>query len=166
MANLSLQGYTNSGTRGSGITYAFLLANATADWTSTVQSFYTTILTGTAGGTSTTTRQRWYDDGGIQLGGTSAMSGTSPGAGITLVSGQLSCSGVVSIGTTTPNSSAILQTDSTTKGFLPPRMTGAQANAISTPAEGLMVYITNNITAPFLVKGWWGYNGASWTQIG
>jgi hypothetical protein len=73
--------------------------------------------------------------------------------------------GVVTIGTTTPNSSAILQTDSTTQGFLPPRMTGAQANAIATPAEGLMVYITNT-TAPFLFKGWWGYNGATWTQIG
>jgi len=74
--------------------------------------------------------------------------------------------GVVSIGTTTPNSSAILQTDSTTQGFLPPRMTGAQANAIATPAEGLMVYITDTITSPFLIKGWWGYNGATWTQIG
>jgi len=74
--------------------------------------------------------------------------------------------GVVSIGTTTPNSSAVLQVNSTTQGFLPPRMTGAQANVISSPAEGLMVYITDTITSPFLIKGWWGYNGATWTQIG
>jgi len=74
--------------------------------------------------------------------------------------------GNVGIGIATNNSSAKLQVDSTTQGFLPPRMTGAQANAIATPAEGLMVYITDTITAPFLVKGWWGYNGATWTQIG
>jgi hypothetical protein len=74
--------------------------------------------------------------------------------------------GGVSIGTTTPNSSAILQADSTTQGFLPPRMTGAQANAIVGPTEGLMVYIRDAITPPFSIKGWWGYNGATWTQIG
>ena len=39
-------------------------------------------------------------------------------------------------------SSAILQADSTTKGFLLPRMTTTQKNAISTPAAGLMVYDT------------------------
>ena len=72
----------------------------------------------------------------------------------------------ITIGTTAPNSSAKLQVDSTTQGFLPPRMTGAQANAIVTPAEGLMVYITDTTTIPFILKGWWGYNGATWTQIG
>lgn len=41
------------------------------------------------------------------------------------------------------NASAILQADSTTKGFLPPRMTTAQKNAIATPAAGLMVYDTD-----------------------
>ena len=74
--------------------------------------------------------------------------------------------GNVGIGIATNNSSAKLQVDSTTQGFLPPRMTGVQANAIATPAEGLMVYITDAITAPFLSKGWWGYNGATWTQLG
>jgi hypothetical protein len=38
--------------------------------------------------------------------------------------------------------SAILQADSTTKGFLPPRMTTTQKNAIASPAAGLMVYDT------------------------
>ena len=72
----------------------------------------------------------------------------------------------VNIGTTSPNSSAKLQVDSTTQGFLPPRMTGTQANAIATPAEGLMVYITSIYLPTFSVKGWWGYNGTTWTQIG
>ena len=44
------------------------------------------------------------------------------------------------IGTATPNSSAALEISSTTKGFLPPRMTMAQRDAI-TPVEGLIVYI-------------------------
>ena len=38
--------------------------------------------------------------------------------------------------------SAIVQCDSTTRGFLPPRMTDAQARAIATPADGLVVYNT------------------------
>lgn len=39
-----------------------------------------------------------------------------------------------------PHPSAILDAKSTSKGFLPPRMTQAQLNAISNPADGLMVY--------------------------
>jgi hypothetical protein len=46
------------------------------------------------------------------------------------------------IGGTTLNSSAVLQADSITKGFLPPRMTTAEKNAIGTPAAGLVVYDT------------------------
>jgi hypothetical protein len=46
------------------------------------------------------------------------------------------------INTTSVNASAILQSDSTTKGFLPPRMTTTQKNAIATPAAGLVVYDT------------------------
>jgi hypothetical protein len=37
----------------------------------------------------------------------------------------------------TAQASAILQADSTTKGFLPPRMTTTQKNAIATPASGI-----------------------------
>ncbi len=46
----------------------------------------------------------------------------------------------VGIGTTTPHPSAKLEIASTTQGFLPPRMTLAQRNAIATPAEGLMIF--------------------------
>jgi hypothetical protein len=38
--------------------------------------------------------------------------------------------------------SAIVQCDSTTRGFLPPRMTTTQKNAITSPASGLVVYDT------------------------
>jgi hypothetical protein len=51
--------------------------------------------------------------------------------------------GSVIIGATVVNAAAILQADSTTKGFLPPRMTTAQKNAISTPPAGLVVYDTD-----------------------
>jgi len=40
------------------------------------------------------------------------------------------------------SASALLQLDSTTTGFLPPRMTTAQKNAITSPATGLIVYDT------------------------
>jgi len=56
------------------------------------------------------------------------------------------------------NTSAILQADSTTKGFLMPRMTEAQILLIATPANGLMVYNTTQNTPCF-------YNGAAWQKI-
>ena len=46
----------------------------------------------------------------------------------------------VGVGTTNPDTSAALDVVSTTKGFLLPRMTEVQMNAIATPAEGLIVY--------------------------
>jgi len=46
------------------------------------------------------------------------------------------------LGTTTENTSALLNVSSTTQGFLPPRMTTTQKNAIGTPAAGLVVYDT------------------------
>jgi hypothetical protein len=52
--------------------------------------------------------------------------------------------------------SAILQADSTTKGFLPPRMTNAQRSNISSPAVGLMVYCTDAVEGLYINKstGW------------
>lgn len=48
----------------------------------------------------------------------------------------------VGINTNNPNASAALDIESTNKGILIPRMTTAQKTAISTPAEGLIVYDT------------------------
>ncbi|MEO7487307.1 MAG: tail fiber domain-containing protein [Ferruginibacter sp.] len=56
-----------------------------------------------------------------------------------------------------PNTSAILDVSSTSKGLLMPRMTSAQRNAIATPAEGLKVYDTDT-------KTFWFYNGTGWVQ--
>jgi len=62
-------------------------------------------------------------------------------------------------GTTTPDASASVDITSTTKGFLPPRMTTVQMNAISSPATGLMVYDTTT-------NQWMGYNGTAWVILG
>lgn len=65
--------------------------------------------------------------------------------------------GNVLIGTTSSAASAILQADSTTKGFLPPRMTTTEKNAIASPASGLVVYDSTLNVLNF-------YNGSSWTS--
>lgn len=57
-------------------------------------------------------------------------------------------------------SSAALEVASTTKGFLPPRMTNAQKNAIIDPAEGLIVYCTD--CNP---KTIYQYNGTNWIPL-
>ena len=59
-----------------------------------------------------------------------------------------------------PDESAILDVKSTTKGVLVPRMTVTQRIAISSPAEGLMVYQTDD------VKGFYYYDGSTWELIG
>lgn len=51
--------------------------------------------------------------------------------------------GQIGIGTTTPNSSALLEISSQTQGVLTPRMTTAQREAINSPAHGLLVFDTD-----------------------
>jgi hypothetical protein len=63
----------------------------------------------------------------------------------------------IGIGTITPNSSAALDVTSTTSGFLPPRMTQAQRNAITSPAAGLTVYDTTTNSN-------WFFNGTIWVN--
>jgi len=54
--------------------------------------------------------------------------------------------------------SALLDIRSTTRGFLPPRMTTTQKNAIASPAAGLVVYdsTTNKLCC---------YNGSTWNDL-
>jgi len=66
----------------------------------------------------------------------------------------------VSMGKTTAAvASALLEMESTTKGFLPPRMTTTQRDAIVTPATGLKIYNTTLGTTDT-------YDGASWQRFG
>ena len=68
--------------------------------------------------------------------------------------GKVSDSGI----STAQVASAVLEVSSTTKGFLPPRMTTTQKNAIATPAAGLVVYdsTTNKLAC---------YNGTTWNDL-
>lgn len=61
--------------------------------------------------------------------------------------------------TDTPDNSAILQVNSTVQGILPPRMTAAQRDAISSPAEGLIVYVTDLFQL-------WEYQNGAWAEVG
>jgi hypothetical protein len=56
------------------------------------------------------------------------------------------------------SASAQVGINSTTRGFLPPRMTTAQKNAISSPANGLIVYDTDLVRPCF-------FNGATWITL-
>ncbi len=67
--------------------------------------------------------------------------------------------GSVAIGANLPTSSAILELSSTTKGFLPPRLTTTQRNAIASSAAGLMIY--NSTVAKYQF-----YDGDSWEDLG
>ena len=63
----------------------------------------------------------------------------------------------VGIGTKTPDASAALEIQDTSRGILIPRMTMEQRNAIQNPAEGLMVYQTDS------TKGFWYWDGSIWS---
>ena len=64
-------------------------------------------------------------------------------------------SGSASLGATTANASAIFDITSTTKGFLPPRMTTTQRTGIVLPAAGLIVYDTDTNKS-------YTYDGTAW----
>ncbi|MFY7884502.1 MAG: hypothetical protein ACOVOV_06620, partial [Dolichospermum sp.] len=63
-----------------------------------------------------------------------------------------------SFGGTAIAASALLEVQSTTKGFLQPRMTNGQVLAIATPATGLQVYDTTNNKNLL-------YNGTLWQNV-
>ena len=54
-----------------------------------------------------------------------------------------------------PDASAVLDVKSTTKGFLAPRMTLAQRNAIAAPATGLIIYQTDGVTGFYFYNAGW-----------
>ena len=64
----------------------------------------------------------------------------------------------VGVNTTNPDPSAVLDVESTTSGFLPPRMTEIQMDDIFEPAEGLVIYCTDCDSRGLRV-----FDGSSWT---
>jgi hypothetical protein len=94
--------------------------------------------------------------------GTSTFPSTSSidGSGNAIFGGTLNASGATRIGTTgSAAASSILDLVSTSKGFLPPRMTGTQRDAVSSPAEGLLIHNTDTHAPNF-------YNGTTWSAVG
>ena len=66
----------------------------------------------------------------------------------------------VGINTENPDASAVLELESTSQGFLPPRMTADQRDAIVAPATGLIFYCSNCGPRGELQI----YNGSIWTN--
>ena len=89
--------------------------------------------------------------GGTVTGGTIFQSG--------LTANTIYSSGQVGIGTSSPNSAAILEIASTTQGVLFPRMTIAQRNAITSPPIGLILFVTDD------TEGLYIYKSTGWVQI-
>jgi len=81
-------------------------------------------------------------------------------AGLMLVLPVWISSGQVSINTSgaPPDNSAMLDVQSSSQGFLPPRLTTSERDAISNPAEGLIIYNKDKKLVEF-------FNGTEWTQI-
>jgi len=72
---------------------------------------------------------------------------------------SITSGGNIGIGTSAPATSSKLDVTSTTQGFLPPRMTNTQRLAISSPAVGLMVFVTTT-----LEEGLWVYHSTGWVN--
>jgi hypothetical protein len=112
--------------------------------------------------------------GAITLGSSTAAQTTNIGAGagvstVNIATGSTTNANLVQLGSTNSqvavgaapaDATAALAVNSTTKGFLPPRMTSDQMNAITSPATGLMVYCTDCTDV-----GLQYYTGTAWSSI-
>jgi hypothetical protein len=76
------------------------------------------------------------------------------------ISGNKTFNGKVQVGSGSANTSAALDVQSTTQGFLPPRMTYAQKIAITSPVAGLVIWCSNCGASGELQV----YNGTTWTN--
>lgn len=67
--------------------------------------------------------------------------------------------GQIAIGTTSPETSALLEVKSSSKGFLPPRMTEFDRDNIQSPVKGLIIYNTSAETLDLYT------NANGWRQL-
>ncbi len=70
----------------------------------------------------------------------------------------------VGVGTSTPLPSAVLEVNSSNKGMLIPRMLEVQKNAITSPAQGLLIYQTNAPVGFYYYNNGWVYINPAGTQ--
>jgi hypothetical protein len=97
-------------------------------------------------------------EGGLAVGTNYSGTTAAPTNGV-IIEGDLG------VGTNNPNASAKLEVNSTTQGFLPPRMSEADRDAIpvapaTTIAEGLVIYCTDCGDGELQV-----YNGSAWKSL-
>jgi hypothetical protein len=89
--------------------------------------------------------------------GTARISGAVTLTSSLTVTSAMAAGQSLAVGTFAPAvASAQMEIVSTTRGFLPPRMTNAQRLAIATPAVGLIVYCTDMVEGLYINKstGW------------
>ena len=86
-----------------------------------------------------------------------------PFLGIVLIALNFNILAQVGIGTSNPHASAALEIQSTSKGFLFPRMTEVARNAISNIATGLTIYCTDCSTSGGGVLQ--VYNASNWEDL-
>jgi len=130
-----------------GTTYSALTLGASDS--STNNKFWRNIIRSSTSGAAVYQIQTIDDSGGTEI---TALQITRSGNSVTQT---VLPNGNVGIGTTTPNANAILDVTSTTKAFMPPRMTSTQKNAISSPTEGMAVWDLTTHTMSY-------YNGTAW----
>jgi hypothetical protein len=88
-------------------------------------------------------------DNTIQLGNTSITN--------VKTSGTITAAGM-GLGVSAPNASAILEASSTTQGFLPPRLTTTERDAIANPVAGLTIWNSTNTQLEV-------YDGSYWKNM-
>lgn len=118
---------------------------------------------------------RWNSQVGgatnIFSGGSADTSISRPSAGLIAIgtgaanstAGSISLTGITAVGSaviggTSINANSVLDVQSTTKAFMPPRMTKTQRDAIASPAASMVVYQTDN------TPGLRTYNGTNWMR--
>ena len=154
---IGLWGMRGYGTSLINYSSAYIGGRATQTWTTTANG--TDLVFGTTqnGSNSASIRLTIGNDGLAAFANNATIAGTLGVTSGTSLS-TLTTSGATTIGGLTPNASAILDVQSTTKTFLPPRMTGAQSLAIVSPAEGSLIYNTTS-------KALNVYNGTQFNRV-
>jgi len=67
---------------------------------------------------------------------------------------NLKADGRLGLGTNSPNANAIFDITSTTKAFMPPRMTTTQRDAIPSPTEGMVIFNITTHVLNFYYTSW------------
>ncbi len=124
-----------------------------ASWTNP-----TSISIGSIGGSSNANGAS-IANGELNLTPADATNGGVVTTGNQAFTGDKTFNNAVAIGGTSSTTSAIVEVTSTTQGFLPPRMTSAQRDAIVSPTKGLIIMCTDCGAGELEV-----YNG-SWKNI-